>query len=93
MNTNLTAQAVALLIAGQVEADINAGNIPQSVRTFAELHDYVDANMYALNVLDAAEVEHDPASQEQADMFNEAFELVDAWLNRRGRMPRAGRHS
>lgn len=98
MNAKLTAQTTALFICGQINVDLKAGIVPSTVRTFAELHDYVDANEYAINVLEAAEVEHDPASQDQADMFNEAFEIVSVWLNRRyhrtyGTTPKPGRHS
>ena len=37
--------ADAIMIA--IKADIDAGIVPRSVSTFAELHDYVDANEYA----------------------------------------------
>jgi hypothetical protein len=38
--------ADAIMIA--IEADMDAGIVPRSVSTFTELHDYVDANEYAV---------------------------------------------
>ena len=38
--------ADAIMIA--IKADMDAGIVPRSVSTFTELHDYVDANEYAV---------------------------------------------
>lgn len=98
MSANLTAESIALLVIAQVNVDIKAETVPSTVRTFAELHDYVDANEYLISVFEAAEVELDSADQDQADLMNEAMELVSVWLNVRfrkvtGTTPAAGRHS
>ena len=43
-------------IMAEIDADIKAGQVPATVASFSELHDHVDANDYALQVipLDAA---------------------------------------
>ena len=65
----------------EILSDIDAGIVPATVRTFSELHDYVDANEYAglcdENFMDAA-------SQEGADIANEVQGQIDEWL-RNGR--------
>jgi hypothetical protein len=85
MAANITPESLSLLINAQIAQDQRNGAIPMTVRTFAELHDYVDANEYILNVLEAAEIAYEPASFDQADLMNEAMDLTDAWLNRRGK--------
>jgi hypothetical protein len=39
------------MIMGLVDADMRLGRIPATVASFSELHDYVDANDYALEVI------------------------------------------
>lgn len=63
----------------EISADIAAGHVPPTVRTFSELHDYVDANYYGgafgwpLDDTEAA-----------CDFWNRVQDAVDEWL-REGR--------
>ena len=38
-------------IMAEIDADIQAGLVPATVASFSELHDYVDANDYALGAV------------------------------------------
>ena len=98
MNTNLTAEAIALKAQADIEDSFRRGILPATVRSFADLHDYVDANDYIIRVFDSADVEMDWADQDQADLMSDAMEQISIWLNARyhrahGTTPRAGRHS
>lgn len=42
----LAAEAVLSRMRLEIEADMQSGRVPRSVRSFPELHDYVDANCY-----------------------------------------------
>lgn len=75
-----SAAAISLSIIQDIKADIAAGHIPAEVKTFAELHDYVDANEYIITALEAAGWDHDPASVEQAATANRAMDMVNVWL-------------
>jgi hypothetical protein len=66
----------------EVLADIEAGNVPTTVASFSELHDYVDANEYGGLCTDACPF--DCGSDADADVVNEAQTTVSLWL-RRGR--------
>ena len=62
----------------EILSDIANGTVPATVATFAELHDYVDANEYG-----GACEEDGPFggfSVEQCDFWNECQNAVDAWL-------------
>lgn len=83
MALNLTPESLALLVCGQIAQDFKAGVLPSGIRFFAELHDHVDANEYLITALEAAEVEFDPASAEQADLMNAAMDKVSTWLRNR----------
>ena len=63
--------ADAIMIA--IEADMDAGIVPRSVSTFTELHDYVDANEYA--VLAGVPWGSDP---EALRYGNDGYALVNA---------------
>lgn len=77
-----TARAVALksLInqtKAEILADVIAGRVPVSASTYSELHDYVDANMYAEVPLKFfAEL----FGCDVADLFNPMSDAIDAWL-------------
>lgn len=71
---------ISLQIINAVKADMAAGHVPASVSTFAELHDYVDANEYVIEALEAAGWDLDPASDEQAAVANKAMDMVNVWL-------------
>lgn len=75
-----SAAVIAHSIIKDIKADMATGLIPATVRTFAELHDYVDANEYVITALEAAGWDHDPASDEQAATANRAMDMVNVWL-------------
>lgn len=83
MALNLTPESLALLVCGQIHADVKAGVLPSGIDSFAQLHDFVDANEYILTALEAAEVEFDPSSEAQADLTNAAMDKVSTWLRNR----------
>jgi hypothetical protein len=57
----------------EVTRDIDRGTVPDTVASFSELHDYVDANGYG----GAFEQDFD---NEQTDFWNAVQDGVDAWL-------------
>jgi len=60
-----------------IEEDITAGVVPASVRSFSELHDFVDANDYMTECLPSAAF---GSYEAWTDALNEAEEQVDVWL-------------
>lgn len=82
-----TIQTLALGIKRLVQADIDAGRIPPTVRSFSELHDHVDANDY----ISTARVELGLSAynnEEIPTLDNPAVDIVNDWLakGRRGRL-------
>lgn len=69
----------------EVLADIAAGRVPATVRTFAELHDYVDANYYG-GAFDwpgrLASCDDAPAGYADAfcAFWDDAQGAVDSWV-------------
>jgi hypothetical protein len=71
------------MLAG-IRLDTKAGVIPADVACFSDLHDYVDANEYALEACEALGWSSWTFEcQECADTFNGAAGLVDEWLKGR----------
>ena len=72
----------------QILADVRRGRIPRSVKSFSELHDYVDANYYG-NGFDwpvlPSETEDDTYQQAFADFWNRIQDTLSEWI-RNGRM-------
>lgn len=73
----------------EILADIRAGVVPPSVKSYSDLHDYVDANCYGgsealLDELHAAAPDNDEghtqALNELCDLMNAAMEIVSKWL-------------
>lgn len=60
----------------QILEDIDAGYIPDTVSSFSELHEYVDANEY----LEPAQL---GSWEEHLDDCNVVSERLDAWLRER----------
>lgn len=58
----------------EILQDIEIGVLPESVSSFSELHDYVDANCYGGFCEDDYEV------SENYELENEVQNQVDAWL-------------
>ena len=52
MTEDMTVHERAALAVAEILQDMREGRIPTSVRTFSELHDYVDANEYGGTVAD-----------------------------------------
>lgn len=44
----------AAAVMAKIDADIAAGLVPADVASFSKLHDYRDANVYVIDVLDGA---------------------------------------
>lgn len=77
----LTGAPVVARAKGEILADIQSGRVPPTVATFAELHDYVDANGYGGAF--EADVEGSYAfdgSDEALNFWNRVQGEVDAWL-------------
>jgi hypothetical protein len=72
-----------------ITEDMAAGVIPDTARSFAELHDHVDANMYVIDALDGYQPRGDELSEvvtsdAESAMANAVMDAVDAWLRSRG---------
>ncbi len=71
-------QAVILeTVKASILEDMNSGVVPTTVRTFSDLHDYVDANEYLLA--------DDGSMLAPLDECNAILPLVDEWLASRTR--------
>jgi hypothetical protein len=77
-----TAAALAAAMKAEISDLIKAGTIPESVASFSELHDYIDANMLGEDLF--PELDDDDETGEQldrwVDVFNPASSEVSAWL-------------
>lgn len=82
---------LALKVIDQIKQDMDAEVLPQQVPTFADLHDYVDANDYLLNALEASNIEflfagdditpeEDAALEAQNTLLNRTMDFVNVWL-------------
>jgi hypothetical protein len=70
----------------EILEDIKSGRVPSAVRTFAELHDYVDANEYG-GLTDSPNLFGGVSRHAELSAMNRVQDALDAWL-RTGR--RAG---
>ncbi len=78
----------------EVLDDVELGHVPSTVKTFAELHNYVDANEYGGFCEDkftAALIEHfgglnekTGMPQEMLDFINSAQNAIDTWIKEGG---------
>ncbi|QOI67676.1 hypothetical protein SEA_ORCANUS_31 [Arthrobacter phage Orcanus] len=83
--TNWTSHAdYADRMKSEILALIAAGTIPESVGSFSELHDYIDANMLAEDLVPAVDYDDEAAAEahgeEWAAKFNAASAIVNEWL-------------
>ena len=84
----ITPQEMAEKMKVEIVSDMRSGIVPNSVRTFSQLHDYVDANCYGgsealLDELDshaANDADHTSALNVLCDLMNPAMEIVNEWL-------------
>lgn len=65
----------------EIQIDMRMGRVLPSVRTFAELHDYVDANEYGGLTRDDCPFQ--PDHQADIDVINQAQTLINVWLAQR----------
>lgn len=63
----------------EILADIEAGTVPATVRSYSELHDHVDANGYG-GAFEHDELIDTPAWEEFIDQINRCQTVVDTWL-------------
>lgn len=63
----------------QIREDVACGLLPPDVGSFAELHDYVDANLYGLDD-PADEAYWDKAGEFLSESVNAIQDAVDAWI-------------
>lgn len=81
MRTNdfLSIDTTVAAMKTQILEDIAAGTVPSTVATYAELHDYVDANEYGSD--EAWDLLVDtPEWDNVVDHLGKAQNVVDAWL-------------
>lgn len=81
----------------EILADMNDGKVPRTVKSFAELHDYVDANEYG-GFCDEAfsngminwfggRGKDDGLPEGYSKYINDAQNAIDAWLVKLARNP------
>lgn len=88
----ITSVGLAERMKKDILADVIAGVVPATVRSFSELHDFVDANLYGgteelldeLNAGSATDDEHSTALSALCDLCNPAMDSVDAWIKAGG---------
>ncbi|UXE05176.1 hypothetical protein SEA_JAMUN_30 [Arthrobacter phage Jamun] len=72
----------------EILALIASGTVPESVGSFSELHDYIDANMLAHDLVPEVdlddEAEAEAHGEEWSRKFNAASDLVNEWLRTGG---------
>lgn len=77
----------------EIVEDMGSGRVPHSVRSFSELHDFVDANCYggfcddkhcdSLIERFGGRDEHEGMPQGLLDLIDAAQDAVDQWLKAR----------
>lgn len=73
----------------EVLEDVVAGRVPSTVKSYSELHDYVDANEYGGACSDfagefAIEPANDEEAQKQWDYWNAVQGALDEWIKAGG---------
>jgi hypothetical protein len=76
MFTDTSHAAIVAATKAEILVDIANGTVPATVSTFSELHDYVDANMYADELICNRLMDGD----EYLSFINAVTDEVDAWL-------------
>lgn len=62
----------------EIRKDVRDGAVPSTVRSFADLHDYVDANEYG--ALFHLPMDTDAERDGSADIANEVQHRLDNWI-------------
>ena len=61
--------------------DIKVGTVPETVKTFSELHDCVDANEYLIAAIpDRPVIAADDSDDSFINLANQLADIVDYWL-------------
>lgn len=85
--------ALAERMKTEIVEDVESGIVPESVSSFSELHDYVDANLYGgtealLEELEArfpsTDEGHRSALDALCQLANPAMDIVNSWLKTGG---------
>jgi hypothetical protein len=81
-------QRYAASVQSMIMEDMTAGVIPDTARSFSELHDHVDANEYVIMALDGYQPRGDEGSEvitsdAETAMANAVMDAVDTWLRTR----------
>ncbi|WNM72820.1 hypothetical protein SEA_REDFOX_33 [Arthrobacter phage RedFox] len=87
--TNWTSHAdYADKMKAEIRALIADGTIPEEVGSFSELHDYIDANMLAHELVPEVDLNDEAAAEAHGEIwsakFNAASEIVNDWLRNGG---------
>ena len=89
----ITAEEMAERMKLEILADVRIGCVPATVKSFSELHDYVDANLYGGTEELLLEIEAVTPADADAEncaltklcaLCNPAMDLVDAWIKAGG---------
>lgn len=70
-----TIDAIVVQMKVEITDDIAAGIVPEAVATFSELHNFVDANTYALDHVATL-----AKSRDWIEFVNDASYQIDVWL-------------
>lgn len=76
-----TVPALVDRMKAEILVDLASARVPVTVRSFSDLHDYVDANEYGGLCTEACPFQ--PDSQHDTDIVNKAQGIVDLWLKTR----------
>lgn len=80
--------AITKRIKQEIVFDVARSIVPATVGSFAELHDYVDANLYGgtEELLDSLTKEYggQEAMNRHCDIMNPIMDAVDAWIKSGG---------
>lgn len=70
----------------EILADVASGRVPETVTSFSQLHDYVDANGYGLmfDIWDAVSKRHSEPTEILCDFTNSVQDELHAWLESGG---------
>ncbi|WP_131831265.1 hypothetical protein [Frankia sp. CcI49] len=74
---DVSSDSIATAMQEMILEDIRDGRVPQTVDAFEQLHDFVDANDYVQQALEALGL---TALPDDAARDNAAIALVDTWL-------------
>lgn len=83
LDAKAAAPLVALKIVDEIRLDILRGIVPDTVASFSELHDHVDANMYAFTFCSVL-TGNDEVNDARLSVMNAALDIVDAFIRRGG---------